>query len=145
MELELDFSKKWKLIAWLPALLLILFGLGMLGYYTTPASDKVLTWSEWQVLQARRSYQSELKMLRQDAEILAELLQGTPDIVRAQLTTDRIAQDTSTGQEALVDERQVLYDAALAVRDWAAGTIDRSEAEAALNTAIQTLDEAGMQ
>jgi hypothetical protein len=145
MELELDFSKKWNLVAWLPALLLILFGLGALGYFTTPAGDKVLTWAEWQVLQARRAYQSELKVLRQDAEILAGLLQGSPDVVRAQLAADQVARDTAAGQEALADERQALYEAALLVRDWAAGAVDRPEAEAALNTAIQALDEASMQ
>jgi len=145
MELELDFSKKWNLAAWLPALLLVLFGLGTLGYFTTPAGDKVLTWTEWQVLQARRAYQSELKVLRMDAEILAVLLQDSPDVVRAQLAANQVAQDTSAGQEALADERQALYVAALLVRDWAAGTVDRPEAEAALSAAIQALDEASTQ
>jgi hypothetical protein len=143
MELELDFSRKWNLGAWLPALLVFLIGLATLGYYTTPAGEKVLTWDEWQVLQARRAYQSELRVLRQDTEILAGLLENTPDVVRAQLAIEQVTRDTASGQEALIDERQVLYEAALAVRDWAAGAVDRPEAEAILNTAIQILVQAG--
>jgi hypothetical protein len=145
MELELDFSKKWNLAAWLPALLIILLGLGAMGYYNTPAGNKLLTWSEWQVLQARRAYQSELKLLRQDVEVLSELLQGQPDVVRTQLAADRVVQDTAAGQEALAGERQAVAIAAQTVRDWAAGTAERSQAEAALSDAIQALDQAGSQ
>ena len=145
MEFELDFSKKWNLAAWLPALLIILFGLGAMGYFNTPAGNKLLTWSEWQVLQARRAYQSELRLLRQDVQVLSELLQGQPDVVRTQLAAERVTQDTAAGQEALASERQAVGFAAQTVHDWAAGTAERSQAEAALSDAIQALDQAGSQ
>lgn len=145
MEFELDFSKKWNLAAWLPALLLILAGLGTLGYFTTPAGDQVLTWNEWRVLQARRAYAAELTLMRQDSETLAALLEGSPDVVRAQLVVEQVARDTADGQEALASEREALYQAALLVRDWAAGAVDRVEAETALLQTIQLLDEASHQ
>ena len=145
MELELDFSKKWNLTAWLPALLLMLLGLGMLGYFSTPPGDKLLTWTEWRVLQARRAYGAELHLLRQHAEALSALLHDSPDVVRAQLAVEQAARDTADGQEALAAEREAVYQATLAVRDWAAGAADQPLAEAALEQAVQLLDEAGSQ
>lgn len=145
MELELDFSKKWNLTAWLPALLLVLFGLGTLGYFSTPPGDRLLTWTEWRVLQARRAYRAELHLLRQHAETLSALLGESPDVVRAQLAVEQVARDTADGQDALADEREALYQAALWVRDWAAGAAEKPDAETALAQAVLLLEAAGSQ
>jgi hypothetical protein len=59
MNMELDLSEyRWPLIAL--AAILLLAGLGWLGYAYTPAGDKPLTWTEWQVLKARSAYLDEL-------------------------------------------------------------------------------------
>ena len=60
MEFELEFNKHWDWYWLLPIMLLLLVGLGALGSAVTPAGDKLLTWSEWQVLQRRQAYHQEL-------------------------------------------------------------------------------------
>lgn len=141
MELELDF-KRWNWAYAAVLLLLALVGIGALGRAVTPPGERLLTWSEWQVLQARQACQAELKRLRLDAEALATLLDATPDPVRAQIVAEQILPHTETGEPALSAQRDALAQAALAVRDWAMGVSDYPTAQAALASALQTLQEA---
>jgi hypothetical protein len=136
--MELDLSEiRLPLIALVVILLLV--ALGWLGCAYTPAGDKPLTWSEWQVLKARSAYLKELITLQAAAEDLAALLNAQPDPVRTQLTADRIERLTSAGQPALAYQRQKLALAAQAVSDWAAGAVDRVTARQALEQALQAL------
>jgi hypothetical protein len=136
--MELDLSEyRWPLIGL--AAILILAGLGWLGYAHTPAGDKLLTWTEWQVLKARRAYLKELGELQGAADTLADLLNTPPDPVRAQLAAESIQRQASEGQPALQYQREKLTLAAQAVSDWAVGAADYETARQALNDAIQAL------
>jgi len=136
--MELDLSEyRWPLIAL--AAILLLAGLGWLGYAYTPAGDKPLTWTEWQVLKARSAYLKELGELQAAADTLAALLNAQPDPVRAQLASESIQRLASEGQPALQYQREKLALAAQAVSDWAVGAIDRETALNALDEAIQAL------
>jgi len=143
MEFELDFPKGWNWVAVLLITVMVAVGLGALGRLVTPAGDKLLTWSEWQVLQARHAYRQELSRLRQDVEALAGLLDQSPDPVRAQLVAEQALAHSQVGQETLAPQRQAVALAAEALRNWAVGAEDRQIAVAALLQAILTLEEAG--
>ena len=136
--MELDLSEyRWPLIAL--AAILLLAGLGWLGYAYTPAGDKPLTWTEWQVLKARNAYLDELGELQAAAETLAALLNAQPDPVRAQLTAENIQRLASEGQPALEYQREKLALAAQTISDWAVGAVDRETARQALDNAIRAL------
>jgi hypothetical protein len=132
--MELDLSDfRYHFIAL--AILLLLAGIGWLGSVYTPEGDQPLTWSEWQVLKARRAYLKELAELRVAVESLTALLNDRPDPVRAQLAAENIQRLTDKGLPALIYQRGKLALAAQAVSDWAVGAIDHA-------TALQTLDQA---
>jgi hypothetical protein len=136
--MELDLSDyRWPLIALVAVLLLA--GLGWLGYSYIPVGDRPLSRSEWQVLKSRSAYLKELAELQTAAGTLAELLNAEPDPVRTQLTAERIQRLTSEGQPALEYQRGKLSFAAQAVSDWAVGAMDRETARQALDEAIQAL------
>jgi len=136
--MELDLSDYRFLLSAL-AVILLLMSLGWLGYAYSPAGDKPLTWSEWQVFKARSAYLKELGELQSAVETLAALLNARPDPVRTQLAADSIRRLTSEGQPALAYQREKLALAAQAVSDWAVGAIDRETAHQALDQAIQAL------
>jgi|GEM_PF-545307 len=136
--MELDLSAyRWPLIAL--AAILLLAGLGWLGYAYTPAGDQPLTWAEWQVLKARSAYLAEMAELQAAADTLAALLNAQPDPVRAQLAAGSIQRLTGEGQPALDYQREKLALAAQAVSDWAVGAVERETARQALDEAIQAL------
>jgi hypothetical protein len=136
MELNLS-DYRWPLVAL--AVILLLAGLGWLGYAYTPAGDKPLTWSEWQVLKARSAYLDELGKLQAAADTLAALLNAQPDPVRAQLAAESILRLASEGQPALQYQREKLTLAAQAISDWAVGALDRETARQALEESIRVL------
>ncbi len=136
--MELDLSDyRWPLIAL--AALLLLAALGWLGYTYTPAEEKPLTWSEWQVFKARSAYLDELGKLQGAAESLAGLLDSMPDPVRAQIIAGSIQRQASQGQPALLYQREKLALAAQAVSDWAVGALDRDSARQALEDVLRVL------
>jgi hypothetical protein len=136
--MELDLSDyRFHIIALV--FLLLLAGAGWLGSAYTPAGDQPLTWSEWQVLKARRAYLRELAELRAAAESLTALLNNRPDPVRAQLAAENIQRLTGKGLPALAYQRGKLTLASQAVSDWAVGAIDHETALQALDQAIQAL------
>lgn len=145
MEFELEFDHRWNWYWLLPILLLFMVGLGALGRALTPTGGQLLTWSEWQVLQMRQAYRQELDVLRQDVEILADLLENVPDPVRAQLAAEQVLAHTLEGQETLTPQREAVSLAAAALRDWAIGAIERADVEVALEQAIYSLEEAGIE
>jgi hypothetical protein len=136
--MELDLSEiRFQLIAL--AVILLLAGLGSLGYAYYPTGDRPLTRSEWQVLKAHRLYQKELGDLQAATDTLAALLNAQPDPVRAQIAAESIQHLTAEGQPALAYQREKLALAAQAVSDWAVGAIDRETALQAFDQAIQAL------
>lgn len=134
MELELDFNGErslWQGIT-IVAVILALIGLAAIGARVTPfsvdGSPKLMSWQDWRLLQAERAYRAELAVLQDDAVQLATMLETRPSPVAAQILAERIAKHTKSGDAALVTARETLLIAALNVRDWAAGTLDRDVA-----------------
>lgn len=147
MEIELNMNRGRQQIrdiaGWLVLVLLVaLFLIGFLGKAFTPASNTVLSWSEWQIIKIEKVYEQELSTYQQYAESLSQLINGTPDPVRAQVVSDQILQNTATGLTALERPRLGLQEAARAVRMWAVGAGSMDTAEASLSNAIQLIQAA---
>ena len=149
MELELDFNSErtlWQGIA-IVAVILALIGMAAIGARVTPlnmdGSPKFLSWQDWRLLQAERAYHAELEVLQADVLQLATLLEARPSPVAAQILAERIARHTKSGDAALVTARETLLSAALHVRDWAAGTLDRDVAVRSVEYAFRLLQPAG--
>ena len=99
------------------------------------SSRLFFSWQDWRLLHAERAYQAELAVLQQDAAQLANMLEERPSPVAAQILAERIAKHTEAGDASLVAARETLLAAALNVRDWSAGTLDR-------DTAVQSVKDA---
>ncbi len=141
MELELDFNGKrslWNGLA-VVAVILTLLGLAAIGVRVTPlaadGSPKLMSWQDWRLLQAERSYHAELEVLQGDAKQLSAMLEARPNPVAAQILAERITQHTKSGDATLAKACEILLSAALNVRDWSAGTLDR-------DTAVQSVEDA---
>ena len=134
MELELDLgdnTQYWQIVAVL-AVILALVGLAAIGNKITPlstdGSPKVMSWSDWRLIQAEKVYYAELEVLQTDASQLAEMLESHPSPVAAQILAERISKHTTSGDPSLATAREALAVSALNVRDWAAGILDRDTA-----------------
>jgi hypothetical protein len=148
VEIELSLGKNsyWREMA--AAILVVsLFGLGWLGWIVTRAGTEghaqVLTWADYQLGKAEKAYQTERETLRDDANTLTGLLSQptSPSPVAVQVTANRILEHTSNGVTELTDARTTLGSAAIAVRDWAVGTVDKNAAIQAVQSAISLLSE----
>ncbi len=105
--------------------------------------EKVLSWTDWRVLQAEQTYRAELGHLQQDVEALVELVNlEMAEPVRGQLAAEQIAQRWSRGESALAVQREALTQAAQAVRDWSIGAVPRETALAAVEAAVARITEA---
>ena len=146
MEFELDFRKNEETL-WLAALIVlvvaVIFGLAQIGCQVTPVDASgeasLLGWSDWRLLQAERVYLDEMASLRVDATELVALLEREPNPVAAQLLADRIARRTASGDASLATARLALSAAAISVRSWAAGTLDRDSAILSVQDALALL------
>ena len=141
MELELDFNSErtlWQGLA-IAAVILALIGMAAIGARVTPlnmdGSPKFISWQDWRLLQAERAYHAELAILQDDAVQLVTMLEARPSPVAAQILAEHIAKHTKSGDASLATARETLLIAALNVRDWAAGTLDR-------DTAVQSVEAA---
>lgn len=115
----------------------------VLGRAFTPLPPRPVTWTDWQVRQARAAYTTELTSLRRDVEALAALVNApTPDPVQAQIVADQISSRWQSGLPALSERRSALMTAAQAVGDWAVGATPREPAQQAVQAAVQSLEEA---
>lgn len=139
MQVEIELRRGWWWGA-LPIAALMLIGLALLGRSVTPQAGGLLTPAEWQMLRDGRAYAQELTHLRGEAEVLTELLNRTPDAVRAGAASERIAQDALEGQPSLELQRAALMQAAEAVRQWAMGGSEREAAQSALEDAVRLLE-----
>ena len=138
--LEINLSRK--ALRWLLAgmALLTLIGLGVLGRFRTPDPPHVIWWADWTQWKMAHKYRQELARMKGDLAELAETLQSRPDPVRAELTASRMEQRYTSGLGLLEAQREVTIDAALAVRDWAAGYGTYDAAVQAVNEAIGIME-----
>ncbi len=139
MEIELEVKRMPMLIGAFLIVLAVMVGLGALGKSLAP--DRLLTWTEWQILKEERAYDRELAALRRQTEALAEILDGNPDAVRGQwLYEETLRLVNEQRVEALEPERQAVLQAAQAVRDWSLGQIPKEQAIHALEQAVRELE-----
>ena len=134
MYFEFDFRKNEDLL-WLIAFAFLviaaLVGMAQIGRDVTPmdtGTPRLLEWADWQLLQAQRTHTKELAVLRADAMQLSQALDLKPNPVTTQFLIKQIAQDTKEGDASLASARLALENAALNVRDWSTGTLDRDTA-----------------
>ncbi len=146
-EIEFNFRKNedalW-LVAFAVLIIIALVGMAQIGQNATPmdsGAPRLLGWSDWRLFQAQRAYAKELSILRADTMQLARTLDRQPNPVATQLLIKQIAQDTKEGDPALVNARLILENAALNVRDWSTGILDRNAAIASVQSAINLLQQ----
>jgi len=148
MEIEIDRSalpQNGLLIA--SMMLIVLVALGALGWWALP-DGRILTWTEWQVIRQRAAYSRELRTLAEATEKLIELLEASPDPVRASLVVDQTHRALDDVTLASLDaSRAAVLNAADTLNAWALGEADRDEAVVALSAAqdelMQALERAG--
>ena len=143
MEIEIDKRVFYAIIAVVSIIALAL--LGVLGKSVSPVDNptgtpRLLTWQGWKLLQAEREYQREIVILRNDATLLADLLNHAADPVAGTITADKIISHTEDGVDALAVSRTALAQAAENVRLWSIGSQDRDTALVSLETAMQYLE-----
>ena len=146
-DIEFNFRKNEDAL-WLVvfALLIIaaLVGMSQIGLNATPMDTgvpRLLNWSDWRLLQAQRAYTMELSILRTDAMQLAQALEQKPNPVTTQFLIEKIAQHTKEGDPSLESARLALENAALNVRDWSTGTLDRDTAILSVQGALTLLQQ----
>ncbi len=147
MYFEFDFRKNEDLL-WLVAFAVLiiaaLLGMAQIGQNVTPmdtGEPRLLGWSDWRLFQAERAYTRELAVLRVDAMHLSQTLDVQPNPVTTQFLIEQIAQDTKEGDASLASARLALENAALNVRDWSTGTLDRDTAILSVQAALSLLQQ----
>ena len=139
MELELNLPKHTRLPLLIAlASLLLAVVLGIVGKAVTPDGSQALSWVEWKVLKDKRAYRQEYRWMREDVDALSKLLDQEPDPVRAQLLSEAILE--LDGLSALDYQRELLKEAASAVRDWAVGALEKEAAQEKLNRVQLSLE-----
>ena len=146
-EIEFNFRKNEDAL-WLAAfamlIIVALVGMAQIGQNATPmdtGAPRLLGWSDWRLLQAQRAYTKELSILRADAMQLAQALDQRPNPVTTQFLIEQIARHTKEGDPSLASARLALENAALNVRDWSTGTLDRDTAILSIQDALPLLQQ----
>jgi hypothetical protein len=145
MEIELDLrgEERYTWYAMAATLtVLVLVGLGYLGMPVTPydgSSPRALGWADWRFLQAEREYRRELDILRSYADQLSDAINTQPSPVAVQILAERVSRQTTSGDPALEAARTALDQAAMDVRNWSTGILDRDKALISLQLAIELL------
>lgn len=148
MEIEWNLGKTnyWREMT-IVIIVLILSALGILGWAVTDkqgdGSAQLLTWSGYQIDKAERIYQNERRLLREDANMLSNILDKseTANPVIVQVAVNRIQDHASTGVDELTEARNKLSAAALSVRNWSIGLVDKNSAIQAVQNAVELLSE----
>jgi hypothetical protein len=140
MEIDLELDRPWAIgISSVLIALIVLFGLAGLGQRVTPVSPsgdpRIMTWSDWNVLQLKRAHNKEIALLRKHVEEISTLLNLPPDPIAAQVLYQRVHRDVQNGLVSTADARRATLDAADKVLRWSTGQIDRDEAVAAVEQA----------
>jgi hypothetical protein len=118
--------------------------MAQIGQNVTPmdtGEPRLLGWSDWRLFQAERAYTKELSILRTDAMQLSQVLDLKANPVTTQFLIEQIAQDTKEGDASLSSARLALENAALNVRDWSTGTLDRDTAILSVQDALTLLQQ----
>ncbi len=143
--MEIDVSEvkfKGNAVLWTLSGLLALVLLGALGHFVLP--DRVLTWTEWNVVKQHAEYRREVGVLERHAKRLGGLLEDAPDPVRAQLTVEQLyaALDRDVTLEPLAGPKDALLTAGDLALEWALGSAEKKDADLALEQARKEIEAA---
>jgi hypothetical protein len=143
MQLEWDLSDRHAQVWGAGVLLGLLLLFGWIGSSVTRTGPdglpRLIGWSDWRLLQAEQAFRAERAALQLEVNLLIELLNTSPDPVRAQMTADRITRQYASGQPALSHQRLLVVQAAQAVLDWTVGVVPYAGAQQAVTAAVQAL------
>jgi hypothetical protein len=141
--IEFDFGDRGYLgLLALLAVVVMLVGIGYLGFTITPPETKrLISWGDIQVLRMEKAYREELGSLQQSLETIVVMVNAPADPVRAQVVADEITHLVNHGEmEALAPQRMQLLAAAGALRSWASGVADREFAVQEIEGAAALLE-----
>lgn len=142
MEIEVDLNGLKVSNLAIVALVAVLVILGVVGYRVTPEGNRILTWEDWQVRRAHLEYRREVGVLQGALDRLAQVVNRTPDPLRAQMTADRVLRDLDAVRLAVLEPAKgAVGEAALAVRAWALGG-EREAAVQAVARAVEVVQQA---
>ncbi len=142
MEIEVDLKGLKVSNLAIIALVAVLVILGVVGYHVTPEGNRILTWEDWQVRKAHLEYRREVGVLQGALDRLAQVVNRTPDPLRAQMTADRVLRDLDEVTLAVLEPAKgAVGEAALAVRAWALGG-EREAAVQAVARAVEVVQQA---
>lgn len=142
MEIEVDLNGLKVSNLAIVALVAVLVILGVVGYRVTPEGNRILTWEDWQVRRAHLEYRREVGVLQGALDHLAQVVNRTPDPLRAQMTADRVLRDLDAVRLAVLEPAKgAVGEAALAVRAWALGG-EREAAVQAVARAVEVVQQA---
>jgi len=140
MEIEIDLKSFSSLGIALAIVVLLI--LGLVGYAVTPEGNRILTWEDWQVQKAHLAYRREVGALQTAVDRLAQVVNRSPDPLRAQMTADRVLRDLDEVRLAVLEPAKgAVSEAALAVRAWALGG-ERDAAVQAVARAVEVVQQA---
>ena len=142
MDIELEGGNA--IIALILILILALFLFGAVGKFVTPVdaagNPSTLSPARWTSYKLQKQARKETKRLVRDAQRVQSILESdTPDPVEAMLVAQDIYADYQTGSSATAAARGSLILAAEATVRATIGEIERDEAVAAYNAAMQRI------
>lgn len=122
--MEIDFSETDVNVTLFLAIIVgivALFLLGTLGRFVFP--DRILTWSEWQLLNQRAAYQRQVLILQKQTDRLTYMAnQEEIEPIHAQLVSEHLARKlTAITLSPLAASRQALLDTSQGIVDWTLG------------------------
>lgn len=122
--MEIDFSETNLNVALLLSVVAVILGLlllGALGRFVLP--DRVLTWSEWQLLNQHAAYRREVLILQRECDRLTKMVnQDKVDPIRAQIAVEQIVRNLAdVTLSPLGMPRQALLDTSQAFLGWSLG------------------------
>ncbi|MBI9044586.1 MAG: hypothetical protein JEZ06_08880 [Anaerolineaceae bacterium] len=137
-QIEVEISSDsafWTMITIL--FILILVGFAFLGKSVTSETGEILSFQDWQIIQIRKAYMSELERLQAHTETLSGLLNTARDPVRGQVAISQVLNDLEAGGEKSLDvPRAALIQASQLALDWSIGRGSHFNAQASLQEAI---------
>ena len=140
MEIEIEANARIVALAVLAALLLF----GLMGRAVTPAAHgeaQLLTPARWRAGKLERRAKAEVRRLRRDVDDIRSIMErGRPSPVDAMLLAQRVYARERRGTSATAPAMQAVIDAAQAAAEYASGSVERDEAVAAVNRAMDAVD-----
>lgn len=125
-------------------ILVAVIGMVLIGRSFTPQNGEILTPQNWKIMNSRKAYDQELKLLSvQVLELNKLLTPGQADPIQGQIVIDAVVtQLDRLNHSALHAERKAVLVAASVVQGWLQGAESYEFARIIVNDAMQILQAA---